>query len=399
MSRWIFWRGVLDTLDLFEEELIRAAREKGHECLEVDATNPKEYQKQILAFAEEKIDGVVSFNQIAYRVELTPGKNLWEELNIPFFNILVDHPFHYQSMLAGMPSTTVMFCIDRKHIEYIKKYFKNINKIYFLPHGGTESLRNDSKDSSNKIPWEDSSIDVLYAGNLSRFVAEGLIPDLASIEKFDALDLCQKALEKLTSQPEYTLEEVVEECLKTQGVCLSADELREAIGQMRFLEAFAVSFFREMAIRTLLDAGIKVDIYGKGWEQCEWAKHPNLRLHEPISPRQVLEKMADSKLVLNTMTWFKDGSHERICNGLLQEAVVVTDESCFAMERWENGKDLCFFSLERISELGEIVKSILNNPTRAKEIAAHGYKKAREQDTWKQRWDEIEQIQVLLEKK
>ena len=45
---------------------------------------------------------------------------------------------------------------------------------------------------------------------------------------------------------------------------------RSSIVQMRFLDSYATSFFREQAVRILVESGIRVTAYGTGWDQCEW---------------------------------------------------------------------------------------------------------------------------------
>lgn len=50
--------------------------------------------------------------------------NLWETYNIPYINILMDHPFHYEKPLQNAPATSVVLCTDRNHVRYIRRYFK-----------------------------------------------------------------------------------------------------------------------------------------------------------------------------------------------------------------------------------------------------------------------------------
>jgi hypothetical protein len=83
--------------------------------------------------------------------------NLWETYNIPYINILMDHPFHYEKPLQNAPATSVVLCTDRNHVRYIRRYFKNIRYTDFLPHAGVEL-------GSRHKPLAERGIDVLYAG-------------------------------------------------------------------------------------------------------------------------------------------------------------------------------------------------------------------------------------------
>lgn len=70
---------------------------------------------------------------------------------------------------------------------------------------------------------------------------------------------------------------------------------------------------------------------------------------------QILPLMNDSKIVLNTMTWFKAGAHDRIFNGMLAGAAVVTDDSTYLRRTFTDGKELVMFSLKELQTLPERV--------------------------------------------
>ena len=59
-----------------------------------------------------------------------------------------------------------------------------------------------------------------------------------------------------------------------------------------------------------------------------------LIIEEECQPDEGVDLMYDSKIVLNTMTWFKDGTHDRVFNGMLAGAVAVTDSSIYMKENF-----------------------------------------------------------------
>ena len=71
-------------------------------------------------------------------------------------------------------------------------------------------------------------------------------------------------------------------------------------------------------MRILVESGIHVTAYGVGWDQCEWSDNPYLTYGGKVPAPQILPLMNDSKIVLNTMTWFKAGAHDRILMVCLQ---------------------------------------------------------------------------------
>lgn len=108
--------------------------------------------------------------------------------------------------------------------------------------------------------------------------------------------------------------------------------------------------------------------------------------------------MQDAKIVLSTMTWFKDGTHDRVFNGMLQGAVAVTDSSGYMKEEFGGYKEpkgreeeLLFFELEELDKLPVQIQELLSDPKRAQQIANRGYQKAKQFHTWRARAIELEQ--------
>lgn len=105
--------------------------------------------------------------------------------------------------------------------------------------------------------------------------------------------------------------------------------------------------------------------------------------------KEVLAMMSHSKLVLNTLTWFKAGFHDRIPNAMLSHAALITDESSYINERFlENGKEMVHFSLSEISTLPDTINELLRDDGKRNEMAENGYEKALKEDTWEARVEE-----------
>ena len=374
----IYITGVYDTLDLFTQELKNAFESMGYASFTYDA-RLEEVSKQ--ALIECIGDGAkkdqrffcVTFNNLGYNLSLPAGMtgtgmllkqdifqgtggskragytekepNLWETYEIPYINILMDHPFHYEKPLQNAPATSVVLCTDRNHVRYIRRYFKNIRYTDVLPHAGVEL-------GSRHKPLAERGIDVLYAGALPIYTVAKMIPDLSSIPEVDGEEMAQVVLSELVRHPDRTTEDVIEEYLKYKRNDISEKRVHEIIVQMRFIDSYATSFFREQAVRILVENGIRVTAYGTGWDQCEWSDNPYLVYGGKVLAPEILPLMNDSKIVLNTMTWFKAGAHDRICaenlrmeknlscfqemrSGLCQTVYLTCLATCSPHKRWQ----------------------------------------------------------------
>lgn len=393
-DRLIFFTGVYDTLDLFTVQFINAFQRMGYETLQIDTRDMEKGLMEFAGFVQAPVKAAVTFNNLGFHLELVPGKNIWEALQIPCINILVDHPCLYKEALETAPGNAVVLCIDKKHMGYLQRFFPRIPLVGFLPHGG-------KMPGQGPIPIAEREIDVMYAGGLSRKFAPNVMPDFGQFA-FDAKAVADMAYKRLVTDTSLTVEEAIEETLIAYGVNNTDEELSCIISQLHYIELLAVSYYREKLIRTMLENGIHVHLYGQGWEICDFARHPNLEWEGKVSPEEVLERMRHSKIVLNTMTWFKDGAHERIFNGMLAGAVAVTDESAYLKDEFqaypEVGADdaqLLMFRLHEIDGLAKTVAELLLQPDLMQKIADNGRKKAASRHTWELRAAELHKDLLL----
>ena len=357
--------------------------------------------------ATKGVDCVIAFNNLAYNLGTKEGGNLWDAMSVPYVDILMDHPFHFDRALQNMPADAHLFVVDRNHVDYVKKYYTNIKRVSFLPHGGCaktifgadfpagDAGNNYIRTAYNKkFPQSVSSdaprdIDVLYAGALSRVLIEQLIPDFDAITAFDGAAFSGRCLDRLISEPDLTTEEVIRQELAEEGLAgLSPEEEQQYITDFRFLDGFAVSFYRENAVRNLVEHGIDVTTLGVGWEQCEWADNPHLHIAGKVSAKEVFSYMRRAKVVLSTQTWFKAGAHDRIFNGMLSGAAVVTDTSTYLQETLDSTQCVQY-DLSETGRLYERVSALLDADGARLGMAAAGQAAAAANHTWENRADEL----------
>lgn len=382
----IFFKGIYDTLDLFSEQLQIAFSAMNCECFVYDAREQEKSKETLLSILADKKSkaAVVTFNNMGYNLE-QDGENIWERYEVLYIDILMDHPFHFERPLKEMPSTAIVLCTDRNHVKYIRRYYKNIWQTDFLPHAGVELGRKHK-------PLKERNIDVLYAGALPIYTVAKMIPSLDEMYGLDLRDMMQEVLRELIMHPDKTTEQAIEEYVQASRYAeneLSKEELRHVIVHMRFLDSYATSFFREQAVRSLVESGIHVTAYGVGWDSCEWNNNPCLHYGGKVLAPEILPLMNDAKIVLNTMTWFKAGAHDRVFNGMLAGAAVVTDDSTYLRHECTDGKELVMFKRNEIITLSERVCDLFGHMEQTQEMADRGLVFARENHTWKNRAEYI----------
>ena len=382
-KRLILTVGVLDTLDIFTYAMQGEFEKLGYDILLFDTRKMTESLGALSRFAAQPVTAMLCFNNLGFNMELVPGKNVWEELHIPPVNILMDHPYMHRNALDHAPKNAIVLVIDREHIKYLNRFYPDLMAVGFLPHGGNVPDQTPGKLSDRSIP-------LMYAGGVSLPGVATPLPDLSAFD-FDAKAVADEALSLLIEEPEHTVEAALEQILLGHDIRLSDPELLDVITSLHFIDGKAVSHFREKLIRSLTKAGLPVVLYGNNWQYLDWIGcYPSLDFRGRVSSFEIVRKMLDTKIVLNTMTWFKDGTHDRIFNGMLSKAAVVSDRSRYMEENFENEKELILFDLKEIPALSEKIAGLLSEEDRLQEIASCGYHRALEKESWPARARELD---------
>lgn len=406
--RIIIFEGAVEPLDFQLEEIRRVLISKyDADVLVINSKNLLQGLGSLENFTKEKVDCLFTMNNLGINLSLSGNHNLWELFQIPIINLIVDHPMNYDEVLLNAPSNMILGVVDRNHIDFVNRFYPNIKRVFFFPLGGVpeNSLTNcicsnshieiDKKNADEKFndvesfrKSDDRDIDIFYPGGISKPFLGNMIPD--NLEKyqhyFDIQKFQQDIFDRLTGEPDITFERAVEEYLITTGIL---ENLRTVIHDFRFIEGLACSYFRENILHEIISSGLKVTVCGNGWNALPISKEENFDYRGLVPMKEVLSMMSRSKVVLNTLTWFKAGFHDRIPNAMLRHAALITDESSYINERFpDNGKEMIHFSLREISSLPDSIKELLEDDKRRITMAENGFEKAMKEDTWEKRVEE-----------
>lgn len=363
----IIVKGFLDTLKTFV-----AAMACGNDVLEIDINKKDEIRWEELSEIDENTV-VITFNNIG------SGFELWKKANVKLYNILVDHPAYYiKTIVNDFYEGYHAVCIDRKHVEFLQEIFpKAKDSFMFLPHGGLCI----NADTGRR------DIDVLYAGG---FMSEDeinfpLLPFEHDSEGFYEF-LFADYENNSSSEPQ----DVVKRYAKQFGLKLNAEQYYimtyYALGsvELAYLAQRRINIIERMAA-----SGINVHLCGpKVWEPIA-AKYPEqITYHGMLSPKECLELIARSKVLINDHPNFADGSHERVFNGMLNGAVVLSNESIYLSERFEDGRDILFWDGNDCDSAVMKVKKVLEDDSLREEIVKNACSKV-QKDTWSDRLKEL----------
>lgn len=341
------------------------------EICEIDLED-KEIEEKLMQYVEREFRAVIDFNSTLPRLELDSGERYLDLIHAPFYNYIVDHPLYHHPVIKLDLLSSNVICIDRVHAKFLKSHYPNVRNVVFMPLGAMEAL--------NKIPYENRSIDVLFSGTYepSKRIME-------QIKESDSKDIILRLIHLLKSNIELTLEEGLKDIHRQEGKTYSKKEFTEILNGCYLADKYLRAYFREAVLHTLLESQIHVTVCGYGWEDFKCKDKSYLQIKEMVSFPVSLEMMADSKIVLNIMPWFKDGVHDRVLSAMVNEAICVTDTSAYLKENFTDGKHLIFYSLKELEKLPLKVRKLLENSAKAKEIISCGYELVKTKHMWKNR--------------
>ena len=369
-----YWEELLK--DSFEKLNIRC-NEINLDAWELDYKVP-----QILL--QNEIDAAFVFNSYGQEIISENGENVWDKYNVPFFNYCIDHPLEHADIFKS-PNKNRNFnviCIDKGHVQFVEKYYKNVNKVFFLPlMGFSETNFDDEIDYDSYIAREyDFSVTMgLYPTCL-------LIEDIANMPKdtqeyiFEWVEFMECNLDK---SPEACLLDMLENKFGKENV---SDELYLMVAEKC---AIAIIYFRtairERIIENLLKNKIEFNLFGNGWDIYKATYSSNRAIfHGEISIDKTAEVYRKTKLGLNILPLFKQGAHDRIATAQLNGAAVLSDSNKYIQEFYSSDSrpKIAFYSMNSIDNISDIVSEVMSDKKKLFEIARNGQRIAKDYLTW-----------------
>lgn len=393
IKRIVMMEGGVETLSYFSHQMAGEFQKLGYAVFFYDLKQEESSAGKLRKFIRPRETVLVTFNFQGLEKEAGVYREgigyLWDTYHIPCYNIAADHPYFYDDRLKDLPEKYRHISIDRRQKAYFEEFYPEYVSRGFLPLAGTGLRQGEDEAKTGKAGAQGDAeqaapcYDVILTGNYTKL--SFFEPYINWInEEYAAF--YRGIIDDLLEHPACTVEEVaLAHCEREMGKEPN-DQLRIALHKMIFIDLYVRNYWRGKAVRTLVNAGIPVHVVGKGWEELEDVRHPEcLKLHPQTDSVTCLEMLADAKVSLNVMPWFKDGAHDRVFNSILNGAVCVTDPSFYLEEELHEGEGVCYVALQDMDALPEKVKDLLQNDSGRNEIVRRGRAIVEQKHTWAQR--------------
>lgn len=384
MKRIVMVIGGVETLEYFSYQMGKTFVGMGYQVFYYDLKNETQSARTLRKFIRVGETALVTFNFEG--LEKEPGVYklgigyVWDEYQIPCYNIVVDHPYYYHERLFDLPKRYHHISIDRYQEQYFKEFYPEFHHEGFLPLAGTELL--DSENELGEMEEKAKTIrtmDIVMTGNYTP--PSFCETHINWINEEYAL-FYRGIINDLIQHPNQTVEAAeLRHCEREMGKT-PYDEIRIAMHRMIFIDLYVRNYWRGEVVKTLVDAGLVVDVFGKGWDELECKRPENLRIHPQITSEECLQQFKKAKISLNVMPWFKDGAHDRVFNSILNGAVCVSDKSKYLCEELSNGEGVCYYELTDLESLPQNIRDLLQDDAKMQNIIEKGIEKVRTYHTW-----------------
>ena len=385
IQRIVLFTHGIETLWFFSLQMGKALAKLGYEIFYFDQCHSYDSLSRLMDFSQPKVTAAVSFNFDGcsgedYMVDVH-GINFFEAREIPFINIVVDHPFYYHRFLPFLPADYTQISIDREHERYLQRFFPDLKRGPFLPLAGTTLWE------EGRLPgWEERPIDLIFTGNYTP--PERFEKDITRInDEYTAF--YHGIIDDFIAHPHLDMTQGIIRHLWEGVEDISEEGIRDIMPNMVMIDLYVRNYFRGEIVRTLADAGLAVTCLGSGWDSLK-CRHPeNIRKSGLVDSAACLRELSRAKISLNVMPWFKDGAHDRVFNSMLNGAVCFTDGSRYLKEELEDGKDVMFYELDAREELPDRVRSLLGHREAWEAVQDRAWRTAGERHTWADRAERL----------
>ena len=305
---------------------------------------------------------------------LTSG--LVGNIGIPSISIGMDRPFIFgaAAMNNGVRNTIYTW-VDKTDIPYAEKYYHKDGYHMFLPHSAEINL-----DTSDVFETE-RFMDVLVSSTYLDLSLDGSLPKDMPFDRETVNEIMARYV--AGGKPwEACVEEVI-------GSCTDEVMIKFMTGAVQVMEFYTRCKKRHPIIKALLDGGVAVHCFGKGWDESGLIHHPDFLYHGNISCEPGRELFKHAKIQINISHVFNSGGHDRIFSSMIRGAMCFAEHSEYLDEIFTDEKDIVFYDSKDLNGLVEKAKYYLAHDEERLRITKTAFEKVRKEHTWLNRTVDI----------
>lgn len=361
-------------------------------ALEAEGENVEYYDvesrpiSEIVELVGRRYKAIIGFQTYAFTIMMKDNRTYLHNLiGGKKYNFVFDHPIWMLPHLQHGVKDFYVLTHDENYVRFTEEYYGQ--RAYLLPPAGlTPSMADKPSDGLQHEMCSEKKYGLSFVGTYGDYMNEILlIHGMDRKQRF----LANHFLIMMRKHPNVTAEEALAKTLEARGISLSKEEFLQQFYELRRVIYCVMHHYRHKVLKAILEAGIRLEVFGDSWQRCPLQDYENLICHPNVTVEESLGIWSQSKLSLNIMSWHKAGFTERIANSMLAGSVVITDKSDYLKAHFTDGEDMVLFDLERIEELPERIKELLADDAKRELMAERAREAAQREHTWQMRAKEF----------
>lgn len=276
-----------------------------------------------------------------------------------------DNPIFSADLFSKCSNDTLVLCHDGDYVRYIKEHFDVKNAIHFPLGGRTTTI-------------QPEYYDLVFIGS---YIA---LPQASYNDAF-----AKEFYQYMSAHPSCTVEEGIRALWQQKDIPYDEDRFLQQVESLRDVCFDLLQDYRHRVIEAIVEAGIKLHVFGDSWKKYKGAGAENLIHHPAVHSDDALQIWSQAKIGLNIMNGHKAGMTERIANIMLCGACCLSDETRYLTEHFENGREIVLFNADELEHLPDKIRYLLEHDDKRRAIAQLGQTKAKQAYTWQKRTAEL----------
>lgn len=360
-----------NVLTVFAEQFGKALEHAGKQVIYFDMG--KEPIGNVTRYMYQHFCAIIGIQSYMFSIKLENDiEYLHQYIYGPKYNFIFDHPIWLKQHLQHGLNDFFVLTLDSDYVTFVQDHFR-LNAILFPPAGiavdGTEK----------KI------YDLTFVGTYNDYRSQ--LPVLRKMNRSMRF-FANHLLRVMRKNTDLSSEEAFDRTVRERGIVLTETEYLELFYEMRRVFFCMIHYYRECVIQSIIDGGIKIDLFGDSWKESRFYDHPNVVCHPDITVEESITVWKRSKLSLNIMSWHKAGFTERMANIMLAGTVLVTDDTRYLHNQYDEN-DMLIFRLNKLEILPQQIMELLGDEEKQKVMAERGKEKTLRYHTWEKRAEEF----------
>lgn len=385
--RFILFLSGIESFNYYTDELMKELSKRGHTFFTLDlrdaaSSGPHSLYAMMDFIKTGPVHAAIGYDQMATISQ--DYCDLWNEYHIPVISIYVDPSYRFGGINSFRINRSIRYCCDLNDVIFCRRFYHDLMpNVFFMPHAGTIP-------AEASTPWEQRKYDLLFSGTW--YDPEGYLTKIkdSSYEDWMKQFLLTTA-DFLRQYPEYSVLQAVDRLVSEYYPSFDETAVCNILQHCENVDWYARMYYRTAVTKEIISSGIDLYLLGRGWENLPATKVKNVHiLSDRVPFAESLRIMADARINLNVLPWFKDGTHERVFNALLRDSALLTNDSLWLREHFKDNQDIFYYDLRHPTQLPSIIQRILSNPAETTAVISSGKKIVGENYTWKNLADQIE---------